>query len=78
MLGGVLCQATRLNDGVCNRLDTFAALQIRKHEGPLPAHAERVRFHYPETRPYERSKVDLVNNEEIGARNSRTALTRDL
>ncbi|MGA7629875.1 MAG: hypothetical protein WCB11_03865, partial [Terriglobales bacterium] len=39
-------QSTFLDDEVCNRLNPFAALQIRKNEGPLSAHSERVRFHY--------------------------------
>src|SRR6201984_1710922 len=78
MLGGVLCQATLLNDEVCDWFNPFATLQVRKDERPLPAHPERVRFHDPEIRPYQRSQVDLVNDQKVGAGNSGTALTRDL
>src|ERR1700746_963798 len=73
-----LRQSTLLNDEVCDRFNPFAALQIRENEGPLPAHSERVRLHYAKVRAYQRSQVDHVDNEKIGARNSRTALTRDL
>ena len=71
-------QSTFLNDEVCDRLDAFAAFQIRKNEWPLAAHSERVRFHDTEIRPYKRSQVDLVDNEKVGARNSRSAFARDL
>src|ERR1700739_4362335 len=78
MLGGVLFQATLLNDEVCDRFNPFATLQVRKDERSLPAHPERVRFHDSEIRPYQRSQVDLVNDQKVGAGNSGTALTRDL
>src|ERR1700739_4802917 len=78
MLGGVLCQATLLNDEVCDRFNPFATLQGRKDERPLPAHPERVRFHDTKIRTYQRSQVDLVNDEKVGAGNSRSALARDL
>src|ERR1700757_2019598 len=71
-------QSTFLNDEVCNRLNPFTTFQIRENEWPLPAHSERVRFHYSKICPYQRSQVNLVNNKKIGARNPRTALTRDL
>jgi hypothetical protein len=73
MLGGLLRQSTFLNDEVCNRFNSFDALQIRKNEGPLPAHSERVRFHYSKIRPHQRSQVDLIDNEQAGARNPRAA-----
>src|SRR5580704_14561992 len=71
-------QSTFLNDEVCNRLDPFAALQIRKNERLLSAHSERVCFHYPKICPYHRSQVDLVDDKKIGARNSRATFARDL
>jgi hypothetical protein len=78
MLGGILRQATLLNDEICNRFNAFTTFQIRKNEGPLPAHPQRVRFHDPKICPYQRSQVDLVDNEKIGARNSRAGFERDL
>src|SRR5580700_5096200 len=78
MLGGVLCQATVLDDEISDRFNPFTTLQIRENERPPSAHSERVRFHYRKVRPYQRSQIDLIDNEKIGPRNARTALTRNL
>src|ERR1700741_2720810 len=78
MLGGILRQATLLNDEIGDRFYSFTAFQIRENERPLPAHSESVRFHDPKIRPYQRSQIDLVNDEKVGAGNPRTTLTRNL
>src|SRR5215475_12793264 len=55
-----------------------AALEAREHEWPLAAHQPRVARHDVEARADMRGEVDLVDHEEIRARDAGTPLARDL
>ncbi len=44
----------------------------------LDAHSQRIRFHHLKVRSYQRSQIYLVDDEKIGARNTRAALARYL
>jgi len=67
-------QSALLDDKARNLIDTVPALQVRKTKRSLSAHSQRIRLHYFEVCTYERSQIDLVDNEKIGARNAGPAL----
>src|SRR5262245_13741847 len=71
-----LCQSALLNDEACDLIDTLTTLQIGKNERALCAHSQRIRFHYLKVCADQRSQIDLVDDEKIGARNTRAALAR--
>ncbi|CDN41140.1 hypothetical protein BN871_AC_00340 [Paenibacillus sp. P22] len=54
----------------------FASEQIGEDERPVAAHAARVRLHHLEARSYMRSKVGLVDDEQVGSHDARAALAR--
>src|SRR5204862_5699654 len=39
---GLLCESALLDDRLCDLIDTFATLKIRKNEGPFGAHSQRI------------------------------------
>src|SRR5580704_19155749 len=69
-------QPSLLDDEADNSVDTFTALQIRENEGSISTHSSRICFHNLKVRTYQRSQIDLVYYEKVGARNARSALTR--
>src|SRR4029453_7956288 len=75
---GRLSQSALFDDKACDAIDTFAVFQICKNERPLDPHSQRIRFHHLKVRSYQRSQIYLVDDEKIGARNTRAALARYL
>ena len=70
-------QAARLDE----RDDVGQALpglQVGEHERPLAAHPARVAVHHLERRADHRREVDLVDDQQVRARDARPALARDL
>src|SRR5216683_3260603 len=58
--------------------DALVLLQIGEQEGTLAAHLARIAVHHLKARPHQRREIDLVDHQEIGARDARPALARDL
>ena len=71
-------QTTALEDEACYGIDSFSGLHIRKDKRAFSPHPQRIRFHDVETCAYKRSQIDLVDDEKIGARNTGSALARNL
>src|SRR5262249_14680748 len=55
-----------------------AALEVREHEWPVNAHQPGVARHDVEARADMRGEIDLVDHEQIRARDAGTSLARDL
>src|SRR5437899_6203851 len=66
------------NDKIDDPLRPRAGLQVSKDEGPVAAHTPRVAFHHVEVGADQRREIDLVDNEQVGARDAGSALARDL
>ena len=53
-------------------------LLVREHEGARAAHPARVAVHDLERGAHQRREVDLVDHQQVAARDARPALARDL
>src|ERR1700719_83145 len=59
-------------------LDAGAGLQIREHERPLASHQLRIARHHAEARSHVIGQIDLVDDQQVGSGDARTALPRNL
>src|SRR5579883_2648157 len=58
--------------------DALVLLEIGKEKGAFAAHLARVPVHHLEARADQRREIDLVDDQQIRARDARPALARDL
>src|SRR6185437_2371836 len=83
-VGRMLIRLWRVRHPTCrldkagNIRDTDAGADIGEHEWPRAAHSARVSIHHLETGSDEGRKVDLVDDQEVAARDPRATLARDL
>src|SRR5258708_12113152 len=59
-------------------VDAFPCLQISEYEGAVAAHALGVSVHGFDAGADQRREIDLVDDKEVGAGDSRPAFARDL
>src|SRR4051794_27292052 len=59
-------------------VETLLRFQVGKYEGPFASHLASVAIHYFEGSADVRRKVGLVDDQQIGTHDSRTAFSRDL
>src|SRR5260370_39162712 len=71
-------EAAFLLDEASDGGDAGAGAQIAEYEGPRPAHAPGVALHHIERSADMRRQIDLVDDQEVGARDAGAALGRDL
>ena len=71
-------QSALLDDEAGDLLDTSTSLQVREKKGACASHALRVGCHDREIRANEWREVDLVDDQQIRARDAGTALARNL
>ena len=60
-----------------DRIDTIAALDVGEEKRPLAAHFFGVPVHHIKAGANQRSEIDLVDDQEIGAGDARPALSRN-
>ena len=68
----------RPDDELLDDVEAAPFLDVREYPGPLAAHLQRVALHDLERRADVRREVDLVDDQEIGARDAGAALARNL
>src|SRR5262245_39365391 len=71
-------QSTLVFDEAGDLVDALADAQIAEHERPCAAHAPRIALHHRERSAHVRRKIDLVDHEQVGARDARATLGWDL
>jgi len=59
-------------------IHTVSLFHLREDERPVSAHLAAIAFHHSEVRSDRGSQVDLVDQEQVGLGDTRTALTRYL
>ncbi len=70
-------QPTALPDEVGDDIESDAGAHVRKDIGSDASHPLRVGLHHAQVRAHERRKIDLVDDQQIRARDARPALARD-
>src|SRR5438067_13303659 len=60
-----------------DRIHPLSRLQVCEYERPVAAHELGVAFHHGKRCADVRSKVDLVDHQEVGAGDARSAFARD-
>src|SRR5579883_2457635 len=71
-------QSAGPNDKIGDLGHALVLLEIGEKERARPAHLAGVAIHHVEARPHQRCQIDLVDHEEIGARDPRPSLARNL
>ncbi len=59
-------------------IEPLPCLEISEHKRQVPAHATTVSIHHRQIGPHRGREVDLVDHQQVRARDSRTAFARNL
>ena len=77
MLGARQRRTSRSDNVFDDLIHSDSRIGAREQKWPVSAHQSRIAFHNAQIRADRRSKIDLVDHQQIGLRDARAAFARD-